>query len=83
MNKNNFKEITPYKYWEMPLKFSELQELQKYNENIVLEIVHGKFIEKITIETPNGDMIAEDDDWILLGVNNELYPAKTLFIKIN
>ena len=31
---------------------------------------------KITIKTLEGDMIAEENDWIIKGVNGEFYPCK-------
>lgn len=80
----------------MPLKFFQLEEIEKNNkenfkynikgnnvQNIVINHIQGKYIGKVTIETSEGNMIAEDGDWIIRSLDNNLYSAKSLYLEIN
>ena len=78
---DDFFEIIPIEHWEMPIRYPQLKELLKYNENIDLLETQGKFISIISIKTQNGDMIAEDDDWIIRDIKNNIYPIKTILIQ--
>ncbi|MCC7562081.1 MAG: hypothetical protein KO253_04545 [Methanobrevibacter arboriphilus] len=78
---DNFKEIIPLKKWSMPIKFSQLNEIELYAENIDVIIMQGKYIGKIKIKTIEKYMIAEDTDWVVCDIKNNLYVIKSLFIK--
>jgi hypothetical protein len=39
-------------------------------------IVFGENPQRIFIKTLEGEMIAEQSDWVICGVNGELYPCK-------
>lgn len=40
------------------------------------EIDHRKVVGGLIIKTPEGDMIAEVNDWIIKGIKGEYYPIK-------
>ncbi len=66
--------------WQMPLTASELLEInQKTNRIVHADDRTGK--QEIICETLEGEMKGTNDDWIILGVENEVYPCKDSVFK--
>jgi len=47
-----------------------------YSEGIVSNVGSGTDKSKVRIKTLEGNMLADDGDWIIRGVKGELYPCK-------
>lgn len=66
--------------WQMPLSAKDLVEINSKTERVVH--VDDRTGEQIVIcETLEGDMKATNEDWIILGVENEVYPCKDSVFK--
>ena len=64
------------KYRKKPVVISAMQWLGDYDEISSLQSKIIPMGTKIKIHTLEGDMTADIGDWIIIGVNGELYPCK-------
>ncbi|MBF4468837.1 MAG: hypothetical protein ISP01_05465 [Methanobrevibacter arboriphilus] len=61
--------------WQLPLSAKELLEINtKTNRMIHADDRSGK--QEIICETLEGEMKGTNNDWIILGVEDEVYPCK-------
>ena len=68
------------KYRKKPVVISAMQWNGDFFEVISFPTIDGLYIEleddKLKIHTLEGDMTADIGDWIIIGVEGELYPCK-------
>lgn len=58
--------LAAHDFWALPLRV-----IEAYNK---VEVVFAS--DSIHVHTLEGIMVAEKDDWLIQGVQNELYPCK-------
>jgi len=55
---------------------SNMAEILTLSSSEGKEFEHDIFSGLLTIETLEGDMVAQEGDWIIRGIKGELYPCK-------
>lgn len=67
--------------WQMPLSLNEFEEIVEKSSRKIHIRNDDNGNQTILCETLEGDHIGTNDDWIILGVENEVYPCKDSVFK--